>query len=90
MNPGGDGNQIRKIQQDQTQLLRIDGSEVPLIHQASHPGGPLHQQDTMAVHLPDVEIVVYPGILVPRNYLSWQKIFGKMLTLNCKIDYNVR
>ena len=47
MNPGGDGNQIRKIQQDQTQLLRIDGSEVPVI-----PGGPLHQQDTMAVHLP--------------------------------------
>ena len=52
MNPGGDGNQIRKIQQDQTQLLRIDGSEVPLTHQAGHPGGPLHQQDTMAVHLP--------------------------------------
>ena len=52
MNPGGDGNQIRIIQQDQTQLLRIDGSEVPVIHESSHPGGPLHQQDTMAVHLP--------------------------------------
>ena len=39
---------------------------------------------------PDMEIVVYPGILVPRKYLSWQKIFGKMLALNCKIDNNVR
>ena len=38
----------------------------------------------------DVEIVVYPGILVLRKYLSWQKIFGKMLTFNCKIDYTVR
>ena len=34
----------------------------------------------------DVEIVVDPGILVPRKYLIWQKIFGKMIMLNCKID----
>ena len=39
---------------------------------------------------PDVEIVADPGILVPRKYLIWQKIFGKMLALNCKIDFNVR
>ena len=38
----------------------------------------------------DVEIVVDPRIRVPRNYLSWQKIFGNMLALNCKIDNNVR
>ena len=38
----------------------------------------------------DMEIVVYPGILVPRKYFSWQKIFFKMLKLNYKIDYNVR
>ena len=38
----------------------------------------------------DMEIVVYPGILVPRKYLSWQKIFGKVTTLNRKVDYNVR
>ena len=37
-----------------------------------------------------VEIVVDPGILVPRKYLTWQKIFDKMLALNFKIDYNVR
>ena len=38
----------------------------------------------------DVEIVVDPGILVPRKYLSWQKIFVKVTTLNHKIEYNVR
>ena len=40
--------------------------------------------------LPDVEIVVDPGILVPRKYLSWQKIFGKVTMLNRKIEYKVR
>ena len=39
---------------------------------------------------PDVEIVVDPGILVSKKYLSWQKIFGIMLALKFKIDYNVR
>ena len=38
----------------------------------------------------DVEILLYPGILVPRKYLSWQKIFVKVTTLNYKIEYNVR
>ena len=38
----------------------------------------------------DMEIVVYPGILVHRKYFSWQKIFGKIINLNCKNDYNVR
>ena len=35
----------------------------------------------------DVGIVVDPGSLVPRKYLSWRKLFGKSTTLNCKIDY---
>ena len=34
----------------------------------------------------DMQIVVYPGILDPRNYLSWQKLFGKMLKLDFNID----
>ena len=37
-----------------------------------------------------VEIVVDPGILLPRKYLSWQKIFGKVTALNHKIDSFVR
>ena len=41
-------------------------------------------------HAADVEIVVDPGILAPRKYLSWQKIFGKVIALNFKIDINVR
>ena len=49
---GGDGNKIRKIQKEETQLLRIHVYEVPVLHQASHPGAPLHQRDTMAVQLP--------------------------------------
>ena len=32
----------------------------------------------LGYNLADVEIVVDPGILVPRKYLSWQKIFGKV------------
>ena len=39
---------------------------------------------------PDVEIVMDPGILVPRKYLSGQKIVGKVTTLNRNIDYNLR
>ena len=38
----------------------------------------------------DMEIVAYPGSLVPRKYFSWQKIFGKVTTLKRKIDYNVK
>ena len=37
----------------------------------------------------NVQIVVYPGILDPRNYLSWQKLFGKIPTLNYKNKSNV-
>ena len=47
-------------------------------------------QTPVSVPTVDVEIVVYPGILVPRKYFSWQKIFGKVTMLNRKIDYNVR
>ena len=36
----------------------------------------------------DVEIVVDSVILGPRKYMSSQKIFGKVTTLNCKLDYN--
>ena len=36
----------------------------------------------------DEVIVVDPGILlVPRQYLSWQKLLGKITALNLKIDY---
>ena len=37
----------------------------------------------------NMQIVVYPGILDPRNYLSWQKLFGKIPTLNYKNKSNV-
>ena len=33
-----------------------------------------------------MSIVVFPGILNPTNYLSWQKLFAKIVTLNCKIN----
>ena len=34
----------------------------------------------------DVEIMVYPSILVARNYLSLQKLFGKT-SMVCQINF---
>ena len=38
----------------------------------------------------DMEIVVDPGILVSKKYLSWQQLFGKMFNSGFNIDYNAQ
>ena len=44
----------------------------------------------LAYRLAEVKLDMDSGILVLRKYLSWQKIFGKIITINLKINYNVK